>query len=82
MTLNKLLRLNNGYVMPAIGLGTYLMGGEKLQAAVEQAILLGSCVTVVTGAYQLRKFVIGYNNHISCFFDELPYFLGLVQLIG
>ena len=51
MTLNKLLRLNNGHVMPAIGLGTYLMGGEKLQAAVEQAILLGSCVTVVTGAY-------------------------------
>ena len=40
-TVNRFVRLNNGHVMPTVGLGTFVMGGEKLQEVVEHAISIG-----------------------------------------
>ena len=39
--MNRLIKLNNGHMMPVIGLGTFLMSGEKLQHAVEHAVNVG-----------------------------------------
>ena len=40
--LNRLIKLNNGHMMPLIGLGTFVMAGEKLQHAVEYAVNIGT----------------------------------------
>ena len=64
-TVNRLVKLNNGQVMPVIGMGTFVMSGERLQQAVEYALAIGMCHSSnVSVLFSLRIYRLGLFLHM------------------
>ena len=52
-------RLNNGVDIPAIGLGTYLLGGKVLTEAIKTSVDTGSGLIDTASAYGNSEEIIG-----------------------
>lgn len=70
-SISRFVKFNNRHVMPVIGLGTFVMAGEKIQEAVEHAISIG-----IHWPMDHRSRTSGrYLVYIECYFERLSFYL-------